>query len=390
MKKLLLLLIVGGVGFVLCAVMGYVNVPGLTPQPSPAPQADKIEQPPATPPAEKPLATGAKKEEEKPAPSSAESLKPAAPRPPVKRYPAIQSADLERARSLYARADWAGVARALEGCEKPDIEDGPSTQAARMLVRKARLLDALTQKFARNKLATAKTLEQVSLNSGGTMIGVVTDLGDRIKIYRMGNVEAEVKKDDVSERTPVRRDALLDKLHERLKDKEARIKADDAFGNMRLGHFCWQYALDREAVPYLDKAVESDDFPVLAKVFAGSAADRLVDDWYAMSGKARPGAAGPSNVSAPPPPASSGEPSRPASGGVANVALARSKYDQGVEHYKSSFGDSDKARAELKAAHELFKAARDALGDSEDAALDELRMQISRLLYDCSKRSAIN
>ena len=73
---------------------------------------------------------------------------------------------MERARSLYAKADWAGVARALDGCEKDEIEDGPSTQAARSLVRKARLLDALTKRFVRNPLATTKKLEQISLNTG--------------------------------------------------------------------------------------------------------------------------------------------------------------------------------------------------------------------------------
>ncbi len=44
----------------------------------------------------------------------------------------------------------------------------------------------------------------------------------------------------------------------------------------------------------------------------------------------------------------------------------------------------------MKKAHEIFKQARDALGDAEDPASDELRTQIARLIYDCGKRSSIN
>ncbi|MEZ0229733.1 MAG: hypothetical protein ACAI25_13990, partial [Planctomycetota bacterium] len=54
MKKLLLLLIVGGAGFVLLALMGHINVPGLTPQ-SPTGQAEKL-TPPKDAPADKPVA----------------------------------------------------------------------------------------------------------------------------------------------------------------------------------------------------------------------------------------------------------------------------------------------------------------------------------------------
>lgn len=393
MKKLLLLLIVGGVGFVLCALMGYINVPGLTPPAStPTPQAEKLEPPKAESPAEKPAATPSSPRET-PRPTA-----PAAPKasstPSVKKslYPPIQPSDVERAKALYAKADWSGVARALDGCEKPEIEDGPSTTDARKLVRKARLLDALTQKIKRNPLATAKKLEQISLNNGGTMIGVVTEVGDRLKIYRMGNVEAEVKADDVGERIPASRDVFKQKLLERLRDKESRMKGDDAFAEMRLGHFCWEYGLDPEAVPYFDRAVESDDFPVIARVFGGGNADKLVDGWYVFSGKPRPGQ-GPATDSqaastpAPKPAEPAATPS--ASGGPANVAAARSKYDLGVEQYKRSFGDSNEAQAALKKAHEYFKQARDALGDGEDSASEELRTQIARLLFDCSKRMAV-
>ncbi|MEZ0230404.1 MAG: hypothetical protein ACAI25_17410, partial [Planctomycetota bacterium] len=305
-------------------------------------------------------------------------------------------ADVERARTLYLKADWAGVGRSLDGCERPEIEDGPSTQAGRALARKARLLDLLTRNFKRNAIATAKKLERISLNNGGDMIGVIRELpGDRLEITRIGNVKAEVKTEDVGERTAVPATALKEKLIERLKDKESRIKGDDAFGNMRLGHYCWEYALDVEAVPYLDKAVESDDFPVLAKVFGGSSSQKLVDGWYVFSGKSPKGEAPKNEAST----ASTGttkpttpEPPKPTTSGPAtgNLAKARSKYDAGVEKYKDSFGDSNAAQSNLRAAHELFKQARDALGDAEDPASDELRMQISRLLYDCSKRSAVN
>ncbi len=389
MKKFFLLLLVGGVGFVLAALMGYVNVPGLTPPPSSTPSVEKLEPPKEQKPAEATKPAPADKPLDKPAPSSqATSSKPSAPA--AKKFiPAIQQSDVDRAQALYAKADWAGVARALDGCERDEIEDGASTQAGRLLVRKARILDALTKKFERNRLVTAKTLERISLNTGGEMIGAVADSGDRLTIYLMGNVSTDVKREDVAERVPVGRAALSEKLHARLKDKEARIKADDAFGNMRLGNFCWQYAMDQEAVPYLDKAVEDKDFPVLARVFGGSSADKLVETWRLMKGIAPPGRANvssaPPGESAPPPP-----PPPPSSGGVANVALARTRYEQGVEKYKTSFGDSKEATTSLKAAHELFKQARDALGESEDPALDDLRSAISRLIYDCSKRSAIN
>jgi hypothetical protein len=397
MKKLLLFLIVGGAGFVLLAVMGYINVPGLTPASAPAP----AESPEATDkaPAQKPIATGAPAPAAEPVSRDAEKKKDApVSAPPRQKLPAIAASQVERARALYDHADFAGAAKALDGCDGADVDEGGATTDARALLRKARILGTLTQKFSRNKLVTSKQLERISLNSGGSMVGVVTEVGDRLQLYLMGNVQTEVSKDDVNERVPVGRDALSEKLHQRLKDKEARIKADDAFGNMRLGSFCWQYAMDQDAVPYLDAAVSSDDFPVLAKVFGGSAADKLVDSWCALTGKPRPGVA----TAAPPPLPTAepvaqhdtSEPSPPpapaASGGPSSLSAARSKYDQGVEKYKYSFGDSKEAQASLKAAHELFKAARDALGDAEDPASDDLRTQISRLIYDCSKRSAIN
>src|SRR5581483_10051756 len=123
--------------------------------------------------------------------------------------------------------------------------------------------------------------EQISLNNGGTMIGLVTEVGDRLKIYRIGNVEAEVKTDDVGERVPASREAFKAQLLERLRTKESRMSGDTSgFVPMRLGHFCWEYGLDPESVPYFDKAVESDDFPVIARVLGGSNADKLVDGWY--------------------------------------------------------------------------------------------------------------
>lgn len=390
MKKLLLLLIVGGAGFVLLALMGHINVPGLTPPVSSTPQVEKLE-----PPKEKPLEkTTPKDEPKKETPKTAPTPEAKKIEPPAKKslYPPILPADVERARVLYMKADWTGVGRSLEGCEKPEIEDGPSTQSARGLVRKARLLDVLTQTFKRNAIATAKKLEQISLDNGRPMIGVVREIaGDRLEIFRIGNVKVEVKMDEVRERTPVARTALRDQLLERLKEKESRIKGDDGFGNVRLGHYCWEYGLDVEAVPYLDKAVESDDFPVLAKVFGGSNAQKLVDGWYVFSGKSPRGEGPKTNevATTPTKPVEPTKPSQPVSA-TGNFGKAKAKYDAGVEKYKDSFGDSGVATSNLKAAHELFKQARDALGDAEDPASDELRTQISRLIYDCSKRSAIN
>jgi hypothetical protein len=398
MKKFFLFIIVAGAGFVLCALQGIINVPGLTP--ATAPSAEKGEAPKEQAPEKKndmPAPTTPRKDAVAPAP---EAKKNEAPQAPEKKflYPAIQPADVERAHALYAKADFPGVARALEGCERPEIEDGPSTLEARSLVRKARLLDAITQGITRNPLADPKKkVEQITLSAGGTPLGIVTDLGGgKIRILMMGNVTTEVNTVDVESRTPVDRAVLVEKLRDRLAAKVNSVKADDAFGNMRLGHYYWQYGMDVDAVPYLDKAVTGDDFPVLARVFGGKSADKLVDAWYVFSGKSRPGPAdrpGPRKLEpvshpqlddppTPPPP--------PSSGGSGNLTLARQKYDAGVEKYKESFGDSDKARASLKAAHELFKQARDSLGDGEDAATDDLRMQISRLIYDCSKRSAIN
>lgn len=170
------------------------------------------------------------------------------------------------------------------------------------------------------------------------------------------------------------------------------MKGDDAFAEMRLGHFCWEYGLDPEAVPYFDKAVQSDDFPVIARVFGGSNAERLVDGWYVFSGKPRPnqGTADSHATAATPAPKPVEPTATPSSsGGPGNVAAARSKYDLGIDQYKRSFGDSNEAQSALKKAHELFKQARDALGDGEDQASEDLRTQIARLLYDTSKRMAV-
>jgi len=390
MKKLIFLLLVGGSGFVLCALMGYINVPGLTPASTPISKGEKLE-PPKEKPAEKPTSSEPGKEAPPPGPSiESKKIEPSAPAK-KRTSPPPSGAAIERAKTAYWNADWSGVARALPGCEDPDLEDGSATQAARALVRKARLLDLLTQKFKRNRIASARNLERVE-SSHGTHEGAVEDLGDRLRITRLGNVVIELNKDDVTEHHPITRADLEAKILDRLNDKESRIKSDDAFGAMRLGHFCWEYGLDKRAVPYLDKAVESDDFPVLAKVFGGSNATKLVEGWTVFSGKgpkAEPPAAD-TTASAPARPAEPAKPARPVSANTGNLAKAKQKYDEGVEKYKDSFGDSSSAQANLHAAHELFKQARDALGDAEDPDSDDLRTQISRLIYDCGKRSAIN
>jgi hypothetical protein len=392
MKNLVLLVIVAAVGVVLAGLMGLVNVPGITPKSS-SPSVEKLEPPKEDKPAEAPKPTAVEKPAEKPAPSSqATNMKPATP---AKKFlPAIQQSDVDRAQALYMKADWAGVTRALDGCERDEIEDGPSTKAARALVRKARILDTLTKKFERNRLIMAKTLERVSLNSGGEPIGEVVDKGDHLTIYLIGNASSDVKTEDVAARTPVGKDALSDKLHARLKDKEAKIKADDCFGNMRLGHFCWQYAMDQEAVPYLDKAVEDNDFPVLARVFGGSSADKLVETWRLMKGIA-PGSPDQANVSsapakgAAPPPPPSHSPPPPSGGKVPDIYLAQRTYNEGTMKYQNSFGDSPEAHASLREALALFRKARDILGDYEHPSIDDLRTSINKLLYDCSKRSSV-
>ena len=79
------------------------------------------------------------------------------------------------------------------------------------------------------------------------------------------------------------------------------------------------------------------------------------------------------------------------------VARTKAKYEEGVGYYRSSFGDSAKATASLADARRLLKEARDILDSAgEDPpggdalGFDTLRTQISRLLYDCNKRSAIH
>jgi hypothetical protein len=402
MKKLIFVLLIGGCGFVLLALTGTINVPGLTPA-TPAPEAQKLEPPKddgAKPAPEAPRPPPERPRDVKP--PEAGKVAVAAPTKPKSIYPPITPGDLDRAKALYAKGDFAGVGRSLDGCERAEVEDAATTTAARTLVRKARLLDSLTKAIKLNPLATAKALERVTLDTGGLpVIGRVTESGDQLTILLPGGVETTVAKESVTERVVVTRDALSEKLHQRLKEKEDRIKSDDAFGNYRLGHYCWQYALQVDAMPYLDKAVESDDFPVIARVFGGSSGEKLVDGWYELSGKARPvsnQAVSQSQSSDKRPAAGSPPPPVAASGSLADViAKTKAKYEEGVGFYRGSFGDSKEASKSLADARRLLKEARDILDSAgenpsggDSLGIDDLRTQIARLLYDCNKRSSIH
>src|SRR5437764_1338627 len=106
MKKIVFILLIGGVAFVLCALQGIVNVPGLTPT-SPAPEAQKLE-PPKDAPAEKAPAGPAPAPRQKESGAPALDVKKLEPPPEAKKsaYPPIKPADLERARTLYLKADF--------------------------------------------------------------------------------------------------------------------------------------------------------------------------------------------------------------------------------------------------------------------------------------------
>jgi hypothetical protein len=400
MKKLIWLVLIGGAAVVLLALQGVINVPGITPAPTTPksgaeslkpPTEDKKDAPP-------PPATAPKKSEG--GQSEARKLEPTGGNTPASKpsslYPPIKPEDVARARGLYEKGDLSGVGRALEGCERAEVADAASTQAARSLVRKARLLVALTRTIAKSPLATATKLERVSLDSGGTVIGNVLEKGEQLVIQLPGSVETTVAKDSVVERTPVKRDVLDEKLRAKLKDRAAKVEADDTIGNYRLGHYCWQYGMLVDAMPYLDRSVEGADSPAIARVFGGKEADSLIDQWCDLTGRprpaapeAKPGSSGNANGTKTPPP-----PPVAVSGSDADIlTAARKRYDEGVEKYKSSFGDSASATRSLKDARAAFIAARDVLaklGESNDPKVEELQTQIARLLYDCNKRSAIN
>src|SRR5205814_5904204 len=91
-----------------------------------------------------------------------------------------------------------------------------------------------------------------------------------------------------------------------------------------------------------------------------------------------------SEGSMPPPAARPG-----ASGG--SLAAVRQRYDEAVERYRFSFGDSPEAQKALADARAKLIAARDALASAGDVpGADDLSVEISRLLYDCNKRSVIH
>jgi hypothetical protein len=330
----------------------------------------------------------------------ARDLTPAAKPTPApvssKLYPPVKAADLDRAKKLYADGRFADAATAIDGCERPEVQDSPETAEARKLSRKARLLDAVTKRITQSPLAKASHLEKVDLSQGGSVMGNVIDSGDKLTIQMPGGIETVVAKDDVGERTPVDRGVLVTKIKSRIQEKEQRLKTDDAIGLFRIGHYCWQYGLLPDAVPYLDKSVEGDEFPTIARVFGGSDSQKLVDAWCELTGKEIAGA---HKSKAPATElASSGSPDTPApantqapapvSGNVAAIAkAARAKYDEGLTKYRLSYGDTKEAHANHVAAFNLFKEARDILEKAgDDPSVDDLRTDIARVLMDCRKR----
>ena len=390
MGALVGLVLAAGAAAVVLAYLGFINIPGITPttgkpsvqQLKPSPEAEKVEAKPS------PTSDGTtpRSDAKKIEPRSPESVaRPREIKPPVK------PSDVESARALYAKGDFAGAARALDGCV--DSEESDATTQARTLFRKARILDVVTKKIQQSPLATAKKLEQVAIQSGGTLLGLVTESGETLTVLMPGGITTEVSKDKVEERTPVERSVLVEKLRKRLKDKEERLKADDSFGQFRLGHYCWQYALLDDSVPYFDKSVEGDDFPVVARVFGGSDSAKLVTLWSELTGKTPPGAParpvassktpGSERVSTAPEPSPA-----PPSGNVADIATrARAKYEEGLAKYRLSYGDTKEAHAAHVAAFKLLQEARDILNAAgEDPFVDELRTDISRVLMDCRKR----
>lgn len=368
--------------------MGFITIPGITPG-TQAPTIENLKPKEDAPPPKdkKPEKTdsrsnGAQVETIAPkAPSSAP--KPEALAPPV------DARDLAKAQALYAKGDFAGARKVLDGCDRPEVSTDGATNDARALWRKATILDVLTKKIPLSALATAKKLERVSTSSGRPMIGVVTETDDAITIVVPGGISTEIKKDDLGERSPATRADLVEKLHASLEDRKARLKADDAFGNYRLGNYCWQYALADDAVPFLDKAVTQDDFPTVARVFGGADANAILQTWCDLTGKIVAGVPSrtPKNPGGTATPADTNPPPAP-SGNVADVAKrARAKYDEGLVQYRKSYGDTREAHTAHVAALKLFNEARDILNAAgEDPSVEDLRHDINLVLMDCRKR----
>lgn len=369
---------------------GAINVPGLPGPSSPRGSSEAKElKPPAT---EKP-ADAPRERERREAPTAAAPAPSPTPKPSAgstRIAPPITNDDLARALACWKKGDLAGVERALAGVSRPDSGAGSLESDAWKLLERARMLAPLLAKVTRSPLASGD-LEAVDLAQGGRLLGKVQDNGEHLKITAMGGVETEVTADDVIKREKVARSEFQDKVRQRLKEKEDRAKADDALGQFRLAYFCWTYGLEPEAMPHLERAVDDDAFPAVARVFGGDKGGAIADEWLAYSGKQPPAvAARPSSskgeVARPAAPA----PSSSSSSDAPAVAKARGLYDKAVTRYRASFNDSRDAESAVKDARKLLGQALETLEAAGDApGADDLRIQISRLLADCRKHGGM-
>ncbi|MBI3723102.1 hypothetical protein HY251_03985, partial [bacterium] len=331
------------------------------------------------------------------APKTTDKTPAVAERRPL--YPAVKAQDLERARSCYAKGDFAGAGRSLEGCERSEVEDAATTTQARVLVKKARIFDVLTGRIKPNALATAPKLEQITLDSGGTFVGkVISESDDELKLLVPGGIEMPASKDKIATRKPVARSVLEEKLKTRLDERERSLKPDRAGGYYSLAYYCWQYGLQQDAVPYLDKAVEKDDFPCLIRVFGGNDSDSLIQTWCELTGKPNPESQKQPPLPADPTIKSSGKPDPKAltpklpsdlSGDpVKNMNLAQGRHDEGVKFFRDSFGDSAQSIDNLHRAHGQFQEALLILEKVPDSTpgKEKLLTQCQMLLADVRKR----
>lgn len=390
MRKLVIMLVLaagiaGGLWY-----QGVLVIPGFpspgVPRPSESPAVSTFPTPTGTPaPTAAPTPV-----ERNPQPTAKVPAKTEPPKA-TELTPRIGRDDLSRAEAAWKKGDLPGVKKALAKLDPAVARPSELEASALRVLRRAQLVEPLLARVVKSPLASGD-LEQVDLASGGRLFGKVEDKGSDLKITAMGGIQTVVSQDDVQGRSKLARDRFHEKVRARLREKEEKQKEKSGISLFRLAYFCWSYGLAEDAVPYLERSVEDDQFPAIAQVFGGEKGAELAAAWHLYTGRAQAVQEISSNpgVVKTPGPGERTPPSLPAAGGSGPVGKARGLYDQAVTRYQVSFTDSREAEAAVKDARKLLGQALETLEQAGDApGADRLRMQCSMLLADCRKHGGM-
>jgi hypothetical protein len=313
----------------------------------------------------------------------------------------VSDAELSSARQFYARGELERIGHGLTTLVTPRANPNENDRRAEALLARTKLVGALMKAVKVSLLATAEGVERIELTGGGHVTGVELPDG---RVVSFG-AETTVRDDDVVSRTKLSKPEYESAARERLQKQVDRVKPDDALGHFRCAYYAWTYGLRADAMPHVDAAIDSDDFPLIARVFHRESSRALLAHWSSVTGRSvkrtgpppLPPTPSPTPADSPAPSPSPSpvvteaapvEPDEPAP--VAELAKVRELFQQGTARYRDSFGESKDPDKALALAKKLLEQARDELDRAPASPeAEQLRVDVQSLLFDVRKRTRI-